>query len=142
VLKETQNINLSPLRFLPELVKVVRGNEAHIVPTQEMTQLFAQMSDLAHFRKRKAGMSGSNNQGFLILLFLFLKLQGPVDLGMVSLDLSFTDQNLYSKGRVGPWDFYDTIYRLVIDPRRYLKTQILEDGMNGINQQQFAFRPE
>ena len=78
-------------------------------------------------------MGGGNNQGFLILLFLLLKLQGPVDLGMVSLDLPFAHQNLYSKGRVGPWDFYDAIHRLVIDSGRNLEPQILENGMNGID---------
>src|SRR4030042_4742595 len=98
-----------------------------------MTQLFAQMSDLAHFRKWKTDMGGVNNQGFLILPFLFLKLQGPVDLGIVYLDLPFAHQNLYSTGRVGPWDFHDSIHRLVIDPGRYLEPQILENGMNGID---------
>jgi hypothetical protein len=31
VLKKNKNINLSPLRLLPEFVKVVSGNQAHIV---------------------------------------------------------------------------------------------------------------
>jgi len=31
VLKKTKNINLSPLRFLPEFVKVASGDQAHIM---------------------------------------------------------------------------------------------------------------
>jgi len=99
-----------------------------------MAQLFGDVTHLAPLRKWKADMGAGNDQRLLILLFLFLKLQRPVDLGMVSLHLSLTHQNLYPKSDAGLRDFHNPIDGLVVDPSRYVEPQILEDGMNGIDQ--------
>jgi hypothetical protein len=61
LLKKCKNIDLSPLCFLPELIKVMRGDQTHVVPIQKMTQFLGNMAHLAPFGKWKMDMGAGND---------------------------------------------------------------------------------
>ena len=114
--EESKDINFSSFRLLPEFVKVMGGDEAHMMWMKKSDQFFRDMTHLTPFGKRKMDMGACNDQGFLIFPLFFFKLQGSVDLRMVYLCLSFTHHNLHSKRLLGIWNFNNSIYRLIVDP--------------------------